>query len=1113
MRKYLLLALITCLTVFLFAENNIIFELDFELEDFTFSINDYTSISSSDLDFIHKENPGAPDLPFGMVKLLVPYDAEFNRLEISTKSQLLEKDILIRPSQPLVPTLPDYPQQEFVKPDPMIYNSNDSFPDQIVEYTGDHKISQYKIFTFLVSPFMYQPAERELYFIRNLSIEVFYNKTGKLGDARWDNGLFADILKPEVVNPIILENSIFRSPVDPNDIQYLIITSPSLVSYFQPLADWKTQTGVPAEVIDTDYIYANFTGANDQLKIKSCLEYYYSNKNTTWVLLGGDNTIIPDYDCYGNVNNGGTIDYYMPTDLFYACFDNQFDWNADGDGIKGETNDNIDMGPEIILSRAPIRTSSHVSAFVNKTLYYEQNPPTSNFAEDMLISGLQLWNTWSGRSDADWRCEKMWDDYIDPWWGGTHYRFYDTNTDFGGSGYNVTTANLTSQINSGYNNMFMATHGNQTLWSTETGSYYYSSHASQQTNQNLQGLIATMACITNAFDNSSGFGSDPCLSEAFIRNPNGGCVVYHGSSRYGWGYNNISDNHGPSLQYADYLYYYLFRGDPAENSYKFGAVAIETKIHFIGASSSYGAFRWLQFTLNTIGDPELDLLTYDPTPITINAPTSIMVFNTQPITIETNTPYASICLNNDLDVYITGECDASGNFTCTPNPGVDDDILITVTAHDKIYNSSILSVDALFPEIDVSVTEITETLETESTAQAYFSIENNGQPGSHLIYSLSIVSEEDTRSIIGSDISCSQTEYESGTENLTLNFTLYNASIDNEWISGASIDFPEDVIVNSSTDFFINSYRYLQTDYSTGDGVTVYWSDPDGGYGEIYPQEYVSATVNIDIQSYFYGDMALNWTMTGDIWGDEPHSISGSIILSQSGPTLHLTAPNGSEEWGIDEQHAINWEHTGELDYIDLKISRNSGTNWTNLANTIPNDGNFLWMVESPTSTDCLIKVCSPDELIADVSDAVFKIYQPILWLEANILSGDLEYGESDLIELTFDSSGMEPGIYSANVLIVHNAGDDLIIPVEMTVSSVTLPRPVIMETSLVNNGNSFMLSWNPVTGATNYNVYSSQDPYAQFPDDWLLEYSGPENSWISDINNNRKFFKITAEN
>lgn len=80
-----------------------------------------------------------------------------------------------------------------------------------------------------------------------------------------------------------------------------------------------------------------------------------------YVLLGGDDTIVPKASCY--VSAGGYTENEMPTDLFFACFGGNFDWDGNKNGIYGETTDGIDMSPSIYVTRIPIRTSTDVVAF------------------------------------------------------------------------------------------------------------------------------------------------------------------------------------------------------------------------------------------------------------------------------------------------------------------------------------------------------------------------------------------------------------------------------------------------------------------------------------------------------------------------------------------------------------------------------------------------------------------------------------------------------------------------------------------------------------------------------------------------------------------------------
>jgi len=388
----------------------------------------------------------------------------------------------------------------------------------------------------------------------------------------------------------------------------VIITDETLMGAFMPLKAWKIRKGVNTVLLSTSYIYSNYTGTTNQLKIKKCLQDYYDNKNLKWALLGGDNTVVPVQGCYGKYSS--YTDNTIPCDLFYACYDNTFDWDSDGDGIIGETTDNIDMAPEIYISRAPIRTEAHVNTFVDKVIGYETNPSSTSYVETMLLTGTNLFGYYNsaGESDAHWKNEDMYSNYISPQWSGIKTKFYDTGTDFtGGASYDLTESNLQSTLNNGYHFVHMATHGGQTSWSMETGSSYNSTNAQNQSNSNLS-VIVTIACNTNAFDDTK-YTSDPCLSEAFLRNPNGGCILYWGSSRYGWS--------SSSWHFSERFFQNFFSGSPTADEYKFGAVTTTSKSYYISSSSSYSsAKRWLQFSQNTIGDPELSIFTENPVEFT-----------------------------------------------------------------------------------------------------------------------------------------------------------------------------------------------------------------------------------------------------------------------------------------------------------------------------------------------------------------------------------------------------------------------------------------------------------------------------------------------------------------
>lgn len=576
---------------------------------------------------------GDPLLPARIVRVLVPQDAEFSDLKITVKKRkVINGPFNLYPKQPETP-VSSKSIKKFQPLRPQVVTSGKPFPETIVEFLDTAHIRGAKMFVFRIWPIQYQPQNKSITINQGIEWE-YRTKTRKsiLSKKYKKSSVMEALIKSQVVNPEQYDdmtNSTNETDetdsityTTATDTDYLIITNQALSSSFQSLADLKESIGLHAQIVTTESIYSNYTGEDNQEKIKSCIIDYATNYATLWVLLGGDDTIIPDRNCYGFVNSSpDEEDDTIPTDLFYAGLDD-LNWDDDGDGVNCETDsegDSVDLYPDVFIGRAPVRTADQAAAFVNKTIAYVQTPSGGDFSEKMLLCGVELWNTWNDASDAQWRTEDMWTNYISPYWDGEPVRFFDTDTDFGGSGYDVTDDNLQDQINDGYGLIFVSSHGSQTSWEMETGGSFSTTDANGCLNQNAQGLIYTMACSTNAFD-AEFYTSDPCLSEAFLRNENGGSVAYIGSSRYGWGYSTTEVTPGPSFRYAGQFFRNLFdyssleHGFPSPADYQdiLGAVHASHKMYYAGDSTSYGAYRWLQFSINLMGDPHLSIITENP---------------------------------------------------------------------------------------------------------------------------------------------------------------------------------------------------------------------------------------------------------------------------------------------------------------------------------------------------------------------------------------------------------------------------------------------------------------------------------------------------------------------
>ena len=474
----------------------------------------------------------------------------------------------------------------------------------------------------VVFPFVYN-EEGSLRLVTDIEIELsetmnYKNPVSRLNEDKLSKykSLLNDYLLGESKT---YESSVNKTTKDINNYlrrsasrwDYLILTSSELYDSFMVLADWKDLKGVSSIVLKVEELLeaASIMGDSPEERLKwyiMALEDMYSIQ---YVLLGGDETIIPVKKCYGAVTGvGGKSANDIPADLFYGCFGGSLNWDGNNNGICGELDDDVDLYANLYVTRVPVRTKADADAFVNKLLKYEQNPEIHKAI--LMCGGALDSSTFSSPSDADRKGRSLWGNHISKVWDGGLTRLYDTSTSFpGNADYQFNVSNFMDEFEKGYSFLDMITAGDYNYWTLEGGPFMFL-HANRQANTGSTFVIsASNNC--NAFEKSaSNLGIDQSISEFLINNPNNGVVGFLGSSRENWEYEDFSDL-GPNLKYNAWFYRYLFAGANEEKN--FGRIVNSAKSTVATAAyDSYGPYRWLQFALNPIGDPE--------TPVFISTP-------------------------------------------------------------------------------------------------------------------------------------------------------------------------------------------------------------------------------------------------------------------------------------------------------------------------------------------------------------------------------------------------------------------------------------------------------------------------------------------------------------
>ena len=135
------------------------------------------------------------------------------------------------------------------------------------------------------------------------------------------------------------------------------------------------------------------------------------------------------------------------------------------------------------------------------------------------------------------------------------------------------------------------------------------------------------------------------------------------------------------------------------------------------------------------------------------------------------------------------------------------------------------------------------------------------------------------RSVVGSLVTCNTHHFEPG-EIITWTFSVTNNSLDNEWIEGLMISFPDGVNITGATDFVGGSGGPLEWDGISGDGVNVNWyGETQNGNGRLRDGETATCDIDVEINPGFTGEMTLEWRLNGDGYGEEPHDLFGEIEM------------------------------------------------------------------------------------------------------------------------------------------------------------------------------------------------------------------------------------------
>jgi hypothetical protein len=581
--------------------------------------------------------PGLPVLPFKTAEILLPSGFDVERITITCGNKVaLPDSYMIEPGQQVVPLSCEDPL-EVTQPDPDVYDSSAPFPGKL--YSDDmvqYKMG-YRILLVNLHPVEYIPERGQLSYYESLTVEVTLEAARATDDGGRNVRHLAqdtEVLKETVDNLKAIKSyrtamSSFTesSLLAPADYEYVIITSEALNATpgpdnFQALRDEKISRNITATIVTTEWIYANYSGtrpdggADNQTRIRNFIIDAYNTWGTKYVLLGGDG----DGADVGGESGDDIIpargfaaddDSDIAADMYYACLDGSFDYDADG--IYGEPNDGpgggeVDLFAEVYVGRAPVDSESEVQNFVAKTLAYQSMPMTDENLRKVWMVGEYLGfggvADWGGNYKDEIKEGSSAHGYTTVGFEDSPYApGFDVSTlydrDYPGNDWPA--SEIIGIIN---DNAHLINH----LGHANVGYVMkmINSDVDGLTNSGLYFIGYSQGCYSGSFDNrdDSGYYTDyDCISEHLTTQPCG-AVAFIANSRYGWGTSSSTD--GPSQHYDREFWDAVF----GEDILNIGIANQDSKEDNAGRVGDE-IERWCYYELNLFGDPELALKLYE----------------------------------------------------------------------------------------------------------------------------------------------------------------------------------------------------------------------------------------------------------------------------------------------------------------------------------------------------------------------------------------------------------------------------------------------------------------------------------------------------------------------
>jgi hypothetical protein len=523
---------------------------------------------------ILQEIPGEPLIPYYPATILLPQDATVKDVKVKTGPPTVFKGFDLPWGQPPC-TFSDNPVK--VGRNEEIYSSDNDYPSKFLDVTSVGSFRGFQILDVHLYPVQYNPKSQTVKFYESMTVEVKFGKDMKNSLYRGLPGDRLDVASM-VDNPeMAAEYSIEAIPLAVEE--YIIITTDTMQSVFQQLADWKADFVNGSTVYTVSWIYSNYTGRDNAEKVRNFIKAKYTSNGTKYILLGGDIAAVPYRGFY--VYSGGYTDTDMLADMYFGHLDGT--WNTDNDSYWAEPGEE-DWYAEVAVGRASCENTTEAQNFVNKVMAYEQadKPKRALLHQSRVLSG----NSPDSRCLA-WNCDNwLPSDYY------KHYLFEESST-----------VSKTAWINAWAQNPAVVAHighGSATSYyiNYELGGLvtWTTSDVSSMTNT-FWPWTTSVACISGQIEYND------CLAEVYVKDSNNGAIAAIYNDNYGW-FSTLD-----ACKYSGEFCEKEFRACWSDGKEKLGDMLNKARSYLVSSAQTSSTYRWCFYERNLVGDPESPSLT------------------------------------------------------------------------------------------------------------------------------------------------------------------------------------------------------------------------------------------------------------------------------------------------------------------------------------------------------------------------------------------------------------------------------------------------------------------------------------------------------------------------